>query len=135
MFAMKLERLISYFSSSPSAKLLRSPHAAHIVCILESQFKSSGSITNPHSLLQRLAEFQETIHQSNSDVLRDRPEIYLINWSTGDSRWLRRFHDVEHAESVYELTPHTEEVLKFLNDVIQRSLGFVGTESRLKPVD
>ncbi|MCH8937747.1 MAG: hypothetical protein IIB90_18730 [Gemmatimonadetes bacterium] len=84
---VELERLISFFSTSPSAKLLRSSHAAHVVYFLERHFKSSGSITNPHSLLlQQLAEFQETIHLSDPEVLCDRPETYLTNWSTGDSR-------------------------------------------------
>ena len=45
-----------------------------------------------------MAEFQETIHLSDPEVLCDRPETYLTNWSTGDSRWLRRFHDADHAE-------------------------------------
>ena len=47
---------------------------------------------------------------------------------------MRRFHGVDHTESVYELSSHTEDLLKFLHDVLQRSLGFVGTESRLKRI-
>ena len=67
-------------------------------------------------------------------MLKDRAETYAITWSTSDSRWLRRFLDAAHAEAVYELTPHTEVVLKFLDDVLERNLGFVGTESRLKRI-
>ena len=56
---------------------------------------------------------------------------YLTKWSTGDTRWLRRNFDSQFDEPVYELTPHTEDVFKFLMEALDRSLGFVGTESRL----
>ncbi len=39
-----------------------------------------------------------------------------------------------HSEAVYELTPHSEDVLKFLGESLDRNLGFVGTESRLKRI-
>lgn len=114
---------------------MRSPHAAHIIYFFYRQFKDSGSITAPHSLLvQHLSEFLEDVHKIQPDVLIDRPETYLVAWSSGDSRWLRRFLDTTHSEAVYELTPHTEDVLKFLGEALDRSLGFVGTESRLKRI-
>ena len=132
---MNLARLVSFFSSSPSARLLRSPHAAHIVFFLISRFKNGGSTTISHSeLLQQLVTFQQEVHKTEPDILTHSPEAYLTSWSTGDSRWLRRYHDANHAEPVYELTPHTEQVLKFLGDVLDNNLGFVGTESRLKRI-
>jgi len=89
----------------------------------------------PHSeLLGHLIDFQEELHVTEPEVLTDKPETYLANWSSGDSRWLRRFLDADHSEPVYELTSHTEEVLKFLGEVLERNLGFVGTESRLKRI-
>jgi hypothetical protein len=132
---VKLDRLRSFFSTSPSAKLMRSPNAAQIVFFLYCQFKDSGNITLPHSrLLQRLSEFLDNVHETDPDVLKDRPEVYLSDWSSGDSRWLRRFSDAAHSEAVYELTPHSEDVLKFLGESLDRNLGFVGTESRLKRI-
>lgn len=132
---MELERLSSFFATSPAAKLLRSPQAAHIVYFLNSHFKAGGAITISHtSLLQKVSEFQETIHVLEPDTLGDKAETYVTKWSTGETRWLRRFHDAEHSEPVYELTPHTEDVLKFLTEVLERSLGFVGTESRLQRI-
>lgn len=44
---------------------------------------------------------------------------------------MRRFYDSGHAESVYQLTPHSEDVLTFLSQVLDQNIGFVGTESRL----
>jgi hypothetical protein len=130
-----LERLSSFFAGSPAARLLRSPQAAYVVYFLNKHFKTGGAITIPHAMLcQKVCEFQETIHVTAPGVLVERPESYVTKWSTGETRWLRRFHDVEHSEPVYELTPHTEDVLKFLTEVLERNLGFVGTESRLKRI-
>jgi hypothetical protein len=96
------------------------------------QFKEAGNITLPQSrLLLLLSDFLESVHETEPEILKDRPEIYLTTWTTGDSRWLRRFLDSSRSEAVYELTPHSEDVLKFLSEVLDRSLGFVGTESRL----
>lgn len=134
-FHVHFDRLQSFFAGSPAARLMRSPHAAQIVHFFFRQFKASGEITSPHSqLVQQLAEYLESVHATEPDVLQDRPEAYLTAWSSGDSRWLRRYLAVSHTEAVYELTPHTEHVLKFLGEALDRNLGFVGTESRLKRI-
>jgi len=132
---VELNSLITFFSTNPSAKLLSSPHAAYIVYFLHQHFKVDGNLSTPQSELQeQLNQFLETVHESNPSILRDRIETYLNHWSTGETRWLRRYYDSQHAESVYQLTPHSEDVLKFLNDVLDRSMRFVGTESRLKRI-
>ncbi|HVC94273.1 MAG TPA: DUF3375 family protein [Pirellulales bacterium] len=114
---------------------MRSPHAAHIVYFLFRQFKDSGNITLPHSrLLKQLTDYLEVVHGTVLDVLEDRPESYLTAWSSGDTRWLRRYLASTHSEAVYELTPHTEHVLKFLGEALDRGIGFVGTESRLRRI-
>ncbi len=129
---MKLEHLISFFSTNPSAKLLRSPHSAYVVYFLHQHFKVAENLTTLHSELQQhLSQFLEQLHETEPDILRERAENYLTQWSTGDTRWLRRYYDLKHADSVYQLTPHTENVLKFLTEILERTLGFVGTESRL----
>jgi hypothetical protein len=129
---VKLDRLILFFSTDPSAKLLRSPNAAHVIYFLNRQFKHETNLTLPQSVLQEnLRSYLDDLHETEPDKLSDRPEVYLTKWSTGDSRWLRRSFDSQFAEPVYQLTPHTEDVLKFVTGVLDRSLGFVGTESRL----
>lgn len=132
---MNLERLKSFFNVSPSAKLLRSPHAPYILDFLNRQFKTAASLPIPHSrLVPALADYLEQIHEIDPDPLRDRAETYLTDWSTGETRWLRRFFDTDHSEPVYQLTPATEDVLTFLTEVLDRNLGFVGTESRLSRI-
>ncbi len=129
---MQLDRLLSFFSSNPSAKLLRATHAPQVIYFLYRHFKESGNLSTPHSeLVQVLSRYLEELHETEPDILRERAEAYLTLWSTGETRWLRRYFDTQHAESVYQLTPHTEDVLKFLTDILERTLGFVGTESRL----
>jgi hypothetical protein len=132
---LKLESLITFFSSSPSAKLLRAQNAPFIIYFLNVAFKVDGSLTLSHTSLQhRLRQFQEEIRTEHPDVLIDDASNYLTQWSTGDSRWLRRFYDSGSVDSVYQLTPHTEEILKFFYHILDQSLGFVGTESRLSRI-
>lgn len=132
---MQLDRLITFFATSPAIRLLRSPHAPLIIHFLEATFKESGQITWPHTeLTARLAMFQENIHAEGIEALRDRPDAYLTDWTSGDSRWLARRLEIGINEPVYELSPHTEVVLRFLREVLQKRLGFVGTESRLRRI-
>jgi hypothetical protein len=132
---VKLDRLITFFATNPSAKLLRSPHAPYIVHFLHEQFKKDAELASLHSSLQqRLAQYLDELHETEPDVLRERAESYLNSWSTGETRWLRRYYDADHSESVYELTPHSEDVLTFLTEILDRNLGFIGTESRLSRI-
>jgi hypothetical protein len=141
---MQLERLIAFFATSPAIRLLRSPNAPYIVDFLNQSFKDSGSeagrlgvasLTWRHSeLVSRLAGFQERINAEGADVLRNRAEAYLSDWSSGDTRWLARRLEAGVDEPVYELSPHTEVVLRFLREILQKRLGFVGTESRLRRI-
>jgi len=129
---VKLDRLLTFFLTNPSAKLLRATHAPHIVYFLNQHFKVEGNLATLHAELRhRLNQYLEGLHTSEPEVLRERAEVYLTQWSTGDTRWLRRYFDSQHAEPVYQLTPHTEAVLKFLTESLEQTLGFVGTESRL----
>ncbi|WP_164101156.1 DUF3375 family protein [Candidatus Laterigemmans baculatus] len=143
---MQLERLVEYFEKSPAIRLFRSPQAPYVIDFLHQRFKASNSIVAVHSeLVAELAAYQEELHQRDVDeprdrahrerALRDRPETYLTAWSTGPTRWLRRFLEAGQSEASYELTPESEAVLKFLGEVLDRErLGFVGTESRLRRI-
>ena len=132
---MHLDKLLVYFETSPVLRLLRSSNAPFIVDFLDQQFKRAARITLPFSdLYAALATYREDIQQSYPDVLRDKPETYLTNWCSRDTRWLHRFLEAGRNEPAYQLTPHTEDVLTFLDGVLEQDLGFIGTESRLKLV-
>ncbi|MBR9800672.1 DUF3375 family protein [bacterium] len=124
--------MVSFFSTNPSAKLLSSPHSAYVIFFLHQHFKVNANLATPHAeLVGLLAQFLERLHETEPELLQQSAETYLGNWSTGETRWLSRYYDAQHAGSVYQLTPQTEDVLKFLTDVLERTINFVGTESRL----
>lgn len=130
---MRLDQLVTFFDTSPAIKLLRSPNAAFITDFLHKQFKHAGHISLPMSdLVGALSEYQEVIHDTHPDVLRDKPEQYVSAWCSGDNRWLHRFLEAGRNEPMYQLTAHTEDVFIFLDRGLQKDLGFVGTESRLR---
>lgn len=130
---MELEQLIAYFDTSPAVRLLRAQHAPFIVAFLHQLFKDGGRITVPMSELQAaLIDYQESVHETYPEVLRDGPEQYLSDWCSGETRWLHRFLEANRNEPIYQLTPHTEDVFIFLDRALQKDLGFVGTESRLR---
>lgn len=132
---MELDKLLAFFSGSPAIRLLRSLHAPFVIHFLFLNFKQGGGITLSHSeLASRLADYQEQLWQTHADVLRDRPDTYLTAWCSGDTRWLRRFLEADQNEASYELTAHTEDVLRFLQDMLDKTIGFVGTESRLRRI-
>jgi hypothetical protein len=132
---MNLAKLLVYFETSPALKLLRSPNAPYLIDFLHRQFKRSAQLSVPQSeLLAQLAAYQEELAEEHPEALRDRPEVYLRTWSAGETRWLRRVLEASRSEPVYELTPHTEDALSFLDRVLDQDLGFVGTGSRLNLV-
>jgi hypothetical protein len=132
---MQLAELLAYFETSPAVQLLRSRNAPFVAHFLDEQFKQPGRITVPHpELLAALAAYREALRETHPDALRDRPEAYLAAWCSRETRWLRRSLEAGQDEPVYRLTPHTEEVLTFLDQALAREVGFVGTESRLRLV-
>ncbi len=132
---MRLGKLLVYFETSPALGLLRARNAPYVIDFLDQQFKQPGRIVVPHSdLLPALILYLDELQETHPDTMTGKPELYLTEWCAPDTRWLQRFLEVEHEEPVYQLTPHTEDVFVFLDRVLDRDLGFVGTESRLKLV-
>lgn len=132
---MDSSTLLLHFDVSPAIRLLRAGNAPYVIAFLHAQFKASEAITIPHSeLLPALGAFQEEIQQHWPDALRDKPETYLADWCSRDRLWLHRFLEAGRDEPIYQLTPHTEEVIEFLHQSLHRDIGFVGTESRLRLV-
>jgi hypothetical protein len=132
---MDLGKLLPFFETSPAVRLLRSPNAPFIVAFLDQQFKHAARITVAFSDLHAaLVAYLEELQETHPDALRDKPDTYLASWCSSDTRWLHRFLEAGRGEPVYQLTPHTEDVLAFLDRSLDRDLGFVGTESRLRLV-
>ncbi len=132
---MLLEKLRTYFQTSPAVSLLRSPNAPFILDFLIQIFKQAGRITIPYSELHAaLLAYREGILESYPVALQGKIETYLSGWCSQETRLLHRFLETGRNEPVYQLTPHTEDALAFLDRVLQQDFGFVGTESRLRLV-
>ncbi len=132
---MELEGLVYFFESSPAVRLLRAQQAPVIVRFLFEHFVEGNRISTPHSELSAsLSAFQERLHESHPEVLTDRADHYLADWSAADKLWLHRFLEAGRDEPLYQLTPATQDVLHFLDRALGRGLEFVGTESRLTHV-
>ena len=132
---MTPERLLIHFETSTAIKLLQAKSAPLIVSFLHQQFKQTRVIAIPHSeFLPALKAYQERLQEIGCDGLRDKAEEYLRDWSSPDKRWLHRFLESGRDEPMYQLTPHSEVVIEFLEHALQQDLTFVGTESRLRLV-
>jgi hypothetical protein len=126
-------RLRSFVDAAPAMRLLQARNVAYVVSFLYRRFKKARTISIPHSeLLPAVAAFREELQEHDPDALRDKPESYLTDWC--EKRWLRRVLEAGRNEPVYQLTPHSEEVIEFLDRALHRDTGFVGTESRLRTI-
>ena len=126
-------RLKTYFDAAPAMRLLCAGNAPYVVAFLHRHFKKARTISIPHSeLLPAIATFREEIQEHDADAMRDKPESYLSDWC--EKRWLRRVLEAGRNEPVYQLTPHSEEVIELVDRALHRDTGFVGTESRLRTI-
>lgn len=131
--AMRRESLRAFFDASPTAKLLRSDLAPFVLEFLNRVFKLGESITIGQSELKsRLTLFQEEIHETEPTILSGPLDGYLTKWT--DAGWLKRFRSANSNESQYQLTPFTEEAIRFVDGALSRTGELVGTESRLRLV-
>jgi Protein of unknown function (DUF3375) len=132
---MQLEWLVTYFANSPVIRLLRADHAPYILDFLHQEFKLHGAVSRSQSeLLSALRQYQEQIHETQPELMASPAEHYLTAWSTGESRWIRRYLESGRDEPLFELSAHTEDVIKFLEMIRARESSFIGTESRLKRI-
>jgi hypothetical protein len=132
---MRLGRLLAYFSTSPAIRLLHAANAPFVINFFDHVFKQASRITLSHSeLLSALVAYQDELSETHPGILSSRADSYLNDWCSAESRWLQRLLEAERDEPLYQLTPHTEDVLIFLDLALNKDLGFVGTESRLKLV-
>jgi len=132
---MALKQLCQYFESSPAIRLFRSAQAPFVVDFLVQQFKARSRIGILHTdLHSALRAYQEKLHETDPDVMRDKASTYLVNWCRGETRWLHRTLVATKVEPVYQLTRYAEEVIQFLDRALQQDPGIIGTESRLRLV-
>ncbi len=127
---MTPEDLQSHFDTSPAIRLLQANSAPFVISFLHQRFKQARTIDLPHSeLVSALSAFQDHLREAQVYALKERPEEYLRDWT--EKRWLHRFIQADRNEPAYQLTPHSEQVIDFLDRALDQDLGFVGAQSRL----
>lgn len=128
---MQLDQMRTLFDASAAMRLLRSESAPFVLDFLNLTFKKTGTLTLGHEdLKQKLLIYVEQLHETDPEYLKGPADRYLINWS--DSGWLNRHLQSASSEPQYQLTRHSEDVIQFVDLLISRRTGLVGTESRLR---
>jgi len=128
---MQLDQITALFDASPTIRLLKSDAAAFVIDFLNRTFKETGALSLGHEdLKQHLLIYLEQLHETDPEQLKGSVDRYLLYWS--DSGWLNRHLQSSLAEPQYQLTHHAEDAIQFIDLLISRRTGLVGTESRLR---
>ena len=124
---MEYEQIKYDLENSPHIKLLRSRNAPFTISFLYQQFKQKQQISLPESeLVKKLEDYIEFLRENEPDAYSRSPKEYLNQWC--DDSLLRKIYKPDSDDPVLELTPTTEKVITWLEDLEQKE--FIGAESR-----
>jgi len=126
---MKYEFLNEFLSDSPAVAILRSPQAPLFLCFIYQLFKQKQQVSVPLVDLQEaLTVYLEYYQPENAESAKS----WIDKWADENHRFLRKYYPPKQDEPLVELTPDTEKVLFWLEEMSARE--FVGTESRFKRI-
>ena len=126
---MNHDRIQVEVKNSPSIKLLRSDNGPLILSFLYQQFKQSHRVVMPYlELVEKLEDYLEGLREYHPTLYRRTAQAYLKSWADEQHQFLRRYYEAGSDDPVYELTPETEKVIGWLEELNKSE--FVGTESR-----
>lgn len=124
---MTFEKISQLFNSNTTIKLITANNAPLIISFLFNSFKQNNLVTIPEKdLTALLSDHLYGISQTEDRYSR-QPKEYLTDWT--NSGFLRKYF-LDTDDPIYELTPATENALKWIADLDKPE--FVGTDSRLK---
>jgi hypothetical protein len=116
----------------PAWGLLEYTHAGTTIAFLHRVFIAPNvrSVPQPE-LVEALDDELFALRQVRGEQTMPRPALeYLVDWSSNDRGWLRRFYPAGSDEPVFDLTPACEQAITWVVQLADRP--FVGTESRLR---
>ncbi len=133
-----IEKLNTFFNTSPSIKLFRAISAPKILAFFYYLFKENPNpFIQEEQLILHLADFlkacdieDEETHDERLFVDLEAKSRQLID-SWTERNFLRNYETIDN-QIVYELTAHSEKVLQWLEQLDQQE--FIGTESRFKDI-
>lgn len=124
---MDFAKAYSLYKNDKTLQILRAEHFPLLISFFHLAFKQQDRIFYQQQDLRNiLSDFLYSLEQQGIDDFKNDPLDYLQQWAK--QGYLRRYYDVGD-EPVYELTPATENALKWLDDLNKQQ--FVGTHSRL----
>jgi hypothetical protein len=124
---MNYEKALSLYRNDKTLQLLRADHFPLLVGFFYLAFKQQDRIFYLQSELQGLlGDYLYGLEKLNIDEYNKTPLEYLSKWA--QQGYLRRYYETAD-EPLYELSPSTENALKWLEDLNKQQ--FVGTYSRL----
>ena len=112
--------------------LLRYDHAPLAVAFLHRVYVTPNvrSVAQP-DLVEALEDDLFAIRALRGDQVMPRPALdYLVEWSSNERGWLRRFYPANSDEPSFDMTPAAEQAVGWVARLADRP--FVGTESRLR---
>jgi len=124
---MNYEKASSLFTYDKTLQLLRAEYFPLLVSFFHLAFKSQDKISYLQSELSSLlGDYLFSLERQGITDYQKQPLEYLQRWA--QQGYLRRYYETGD-EPVYELSPSTENALKWLEDLNKQQ--FVGTHSRL----
>ncbi|MCF6154081.1 MAG: DUF3375 domain-containing protein [Candidatus Brocadia sp.] len=125
---MTFEKTNQLFKANTTVKLINATSAPLILSFLFKSFKhnNSAATITEKDLIPLLTDYLFFINRDETIYPKQAKE-YLTDWT--NSGFLRKYFQ-NSDEPIYELTPATENALKWIDDLDKPE--FVGTESRLK---
>lgn len=124
---MDFAKAHALYKNDKTLQILRAEHFPLLVSFFHLVFKQQDRIFYQQQDLRNiLSDYLYSLEQQGIDDYKNEPLDYLQQWAK--QGYLRRYYDVGD-EPVYELTPATENALKWLEDLDKQQ--FVGTHSRL----
>jgi len=112
--------------------LLEYAHAPLAIAFLHRVFvvPNVRSISQPE-LVEALDDELYAVRAVRGEQAMPRPALeYLVDWSSNERGWLRRFYPAASDEPHFDLTPASEQAVTWVVRLADRP--FVGTESRLR---
>lgn len=124
---MNYEKALSLYRSDKTLQLLRAEHFPLLAGFFHLAFKQQDRISYAQNELQGLlTDYLYALEIQNINEYNQSPLEYLTRWA--HQGYLRRYYETAD-EPIYELSPATENALKWLEDLNKQQ--FIGTHSRL----
>lgn len=117
------------FSRDAGLRLLRSDNAPLVISFLYAQFKAQPRVAIGHEeVLERLENALIELRSRQPGAYPAAAQAYLSQWCDDQHAYMRKYFESGSDHPVYDLTPATERVIRWLEDLNRTE--FVGTESR-----